>query len=387
MAGTIYEKASSFLAIAVILFITTACGSRNLYRNAKLPENPPLERGYVYTTRNFVFEAGDDPVEFASPLATKDTIFVGSRTRGLEAFYKKLFLEKWRLELKNGVSSELLLDQNKLYFGANDGHFYAVDAEFGKVLWKYETKVPVIARPTIANGKVYFTAQDDIVYCLEQNTGKWLWHYKRGGNYITTIHGNSVPAVDESAVYVGFSDGYLVSLNAKDGNLLWEQKIHKGTKFTDVDAMALVTDTQVFVPSYDGELYALDKVKGKVLWHIDVGGSKKVLVDDRALFLASSNGHIYSIDKETGRISWKFELDEGTPTNLVQRGNYLAFGSSRQYFYAIYKGNGTLAYRHNVGLRSGFVSNPMQSGDEIFVLSNFGNLYVFRWAAGARSNL
>ena len=102
-------------------------------------------------------------------------------------------------------------------------------------------------------------------------------------------------------------------------------------------------------------------------------------MDDKTIYLASSNGSIYSIIKDSGRLGWKFDLDEGTPTNLVQRENHVAFGSSRQYFYVINKGDGSLAYRYNAGLRSGFVSTPTQLDRDIFILSNFGNLYVFRW--------
>ena len=370
-----------WLLTAAIL-ASTGCGSRNLYKNAHFT-NPPLERGYVYPTRTAMLDAGQDPVEFGSPAVSRDVVFVASETKGVEAFERTGFHRKWQFYTKNGVDGELLLDNNVLYFGAMDGNFYALDAEFGKVLWKYETKTPVFARATIANKRVYLTTSDDIIYCLEQATGKWIWHYKRGGNFITTVHGNSTPAIDGGLAYVGFSDGYLVALNAADGNLVWEQKIHRGTKFTDVDAMVLLDGDRLYVPSYDGELYALERAKGRVLWHIDVGGSKKVLMDDKNLYLASSNGNIYSINKDTGKQGWKFELDSGTPTNLIQRDNYLAFGSSQQYFYAIHKGDGTLAYRYSAGLRSGFVSSPVQSEKDIFALSNFGNLYVFQWNTAA----
>lgn len=363
----------------VLLGIGAGCSSRNLYRNVRLPANPPVERGYVYMSRDQLTEAGQAPVEFASPAVTKDVVFVATESKGIEAFERASYRRKWQFHVKNGASSELLLDNGVLYFGANDGHFYALDAEFGKVLWKYETKAPVFAKATISGGRVYITASDDVVYCLEVASGKWIWHYKRGGSYITTVHGNSSAAVDSGLVHVGFSDGYLVTLNANDGNLKWEQRIHKGSKFTDVDAMPVVDGTRLYIPSYDGELYALDRNGGKVLWHIDVGGSRRVLLEDRTLYLASSNGHIYSINKDTGRIGWKFELDEGTPTTLLSRGNYLAFGSSRQYFYVIHKGDGTLAYRFNAGLRSGFVAAPVAHENDIFALSSFGNLYVFRW--------
>lgn len=373
----------ALLASLMLAGALGGCGSRNLYKNTRI-ENPPLERTFVHMTRTQNPEAGVEPTEFGSPAATSDTVFVSSETNGIEAFERSTFRRRWHLPIKNGVVSEPIIENGILYFGGNDGNFYAVDAEFGRVLWKYETKAPVYGRPALIGQRVYFLASDDVVHCLDQSNGKWVWHYKRGGNYITTVRGNSSPVVSDGFAYVGFSDGYLVALDAKDGNLRWEQRIHKGTKFTDVDAMVQLDGDRLYIPSYDGELYALNRQSGKVLWHIDVGGSKKVLIDGGTLYLGASSGNIMSINKDTGRIGWKFELDQGTPTNLVQHENYIAFGSSQQYFYAIHKGDGTLAYRFNAGLRSGFFSSPVQSGNEIYALSNFGNMYVFRWNLASR---
>lgn len=69
------------------------------------------------------------------------------------------------------------------------------------------------------------------------------------------------------------------------------------------------------------------------------------------MYLPSSTGFVYALNKEWGEILWKFELDHGVPTSLVMKGDYIAFGSSQQYFYAIRKTDGTLAYRFNSGMR------------------------------------
>jgi len=363
---------------ALTLSALTGCGSRNLYKNVRL-ENPPLEHAYTHVTRPAPVETGKDPVEFGSPAASKDLVFIQSESKGIEAFERNLFRRRWFLPIKNGASSQTLLENGTLYFGGGDGFVYALDAELGTELWKYETRVPVYARPTVYGDRVYINSSDDVIYSLDRESGKWAWHYKRGGSFITTVRGNSAPAVDEKFLYAGFSDGYVVALNAKDGNLAWEQKIHKGSKFTDVDAMPVIDGNTLYVPSYDGELYALDKRNGKVIWHVDTGGSRRVIVDDQSIYLASSLGKIVALNKTSGRVQWQFELDNGTPTSLVSHDNYLAFGSSQQYFYAIHKGDGTLAYRHSAGVRSGFASTPSEFDQDLFILSNHGNLYVFRW--------
>lgn len=374
------------VCILALALSVLACGSRNLYRNADT-RKAPFDRGFIYQTRIVDPDAGVEPVEYASTVVTADTVYVSSETKGLEAFSRSNFARKWVHSVKNGIGAEPVYvpsasnessSSGTLFFGANDGAVYAVDADYGRLIWKFETKNPVYAKPTVVGGRVYVSSSDDTVYCLDQGTGKWVWHYKRSGNYVTTVRGNSSVAIADGKAYVGFSDGYLVSLGAKDGNLLWQTKIHTGSKFTDVDGTPVVDGARILVASYDGGLYSLDKASGKIQWKVDVGSTKKILLDKDSMYAASNDGNIYALNKESGRVLWKFELDNGTPTNIVQYGNYLVFGASQQYFYAIFKGDGSLAYRFNSGMRSGFVSTPYISQKEIFILSNYGNLYVFR---------
>jgi outer membrane protein assembly factor BamB len=365
--------------------LSGACSSRNLRKHATFP-NAPVDRFLTYGTRTEFPNTGEDPVEFASPVITENNYIIPSETRGIEARDRNLQSLRWRMAVAGGVSSQPLYDADTVYFGGNDGQFYALDADLGSVKWKYETKAPVYAQAAVQKGRIYFQASDDVLYCLEQETGRWVWHYKRTISASTTVRGNGVPLIDRDRVLIGFSDGYFAALNAKDGNLLWETRIQRNTKFMDVDAEAVVDGNQILIPSYDGGLYALSRDNGRVLWFTDVGGSKKVLLDDaegsKSLYLPTSDGRILSMNRETGKVNWAFELDLGTPTNIIDHGIYLVFGSSRQYLYIVRKGDGGLVYRFNVGLRSGFFGSPVESpngGDEFFLYSNFGNLYGWRW--------
>ncbi|MGE4233136.1 MAG: PQQ-binding-like beta-propeller repeat protein [Bacteriovoracia bacterium] len=379
--------------ISTLVVASFACSSRDIHKKDKFiydEEKHPIRRDYVYSTRHENPDTGEEPVDHGGltvggltpdSLAMKDLLVLATPVGGLEAIYRKTFQRKWRVEAKNGFGGQPLIDTATVYVGGNDGIFYAVSIETGKVLWTYETKAPVWAKPMVFGQKIFFVSSDDILYCLEANTGKWIWHYKRGVNFSTTIHGNSTPVVDNGKVYAGFSDGYIVGLKASDGNLVWEQKIHSGAKFTDVDATAVIDGETIYIPSYDGGLYALDKQTGKIQWRVDVGSSRTVLLEDKTLYVASSDGNVYSLAKDSGRIQWKFEVDDGVPTGLLIYENFLAFGSSTQFFYVVHKGNGALSYRYSAGMRSGFITNPVQIGHSLYILSKFGNLYVFEWKA------
>jgi outer membrane protein assembly factor BamB len=135
----------------------------------------------------------------------------------------------------------------------------------------------------------------------------------------------------------------------------------------------------VYVPSYDGSLYALKRQGGDVLWRFDAGGSKRVLVEEQKLYLPSSEGAVYALQKNNAKVLWKFELDRGTPTQVIATDKYIIVGSSFQYLYVIDKATGKGLYRYNAGYDSGFSGSPAYDPEKkrLYVLSGAGNLYQF----------
>ncbi|MCC7441444.1 MAG: PQQ-binding-like beta-propeller repeat protein [Bdellovibrionales bacterium] len=363
-------------ALAVLFTPLLACGGRNLHRGQSAdPE--VLLRAWTLPTHG-PFEAGERGAEFSNAVLHDQTLIFGSEGIGVVSLYPQWGQVRWVLPLPGGVRSELLAAGDAVYFGGGDGFLYSVSAETGRVNWRYEVRNAVVSKPTLAEGRLFVTASDDTVYGFDAGSGEWLWHYRRRSTPSASIHGASSPLVNGDTVLVGLSDGFLVGLGLQDGKLKWERKLHTGNKFTDVDAHPVKNGSTVYVPSYDGQVYALDARTQEVQWKADAGGSRQVLVDDARVILPSSDGHVYALSKESGKTLWKFELDGGVPTQVVQAGPYLVFGSTYQYLYALESATGRLVYRFNAGHGTGFYGNPTldASGKRIYVLSGAGNLYA-----------
>ena len=324
-------------------------------------------------------DAGDHGTEYSNAVLVGQTLIFGNRSQGIIALYPEFGQVRWTFNVMGGVTSELGVDKGSLYFGGGDGFLYSLSAETGKLNWRYEIRNPQVSRPTVGGGRVFVTTTDDVVYALDAGTGKWLWHYRRRSAPPATILGASAPLLDGSEVLVGLSDGFLVSLSENDGQLKWERKLHLGTKFTDVDAHPVLVDNILYVPSYDGSLYALKRQKGEVVWRFDEGGSRQVAVEGDRLFLPSSTGSVFCLQRDSAKQIWKFDLDAGTPTQLVVTDRYVIVGSSFQYLYVIDKGTGQGVYRYNVGYGSGFTSSLTYDADRkrLYALSGGGNLYAF----------
>ena len=306
-----------------------------------------LKEDHRIMTRKWTFsthgplDMGDRGTEYSNPVVVDNTLVFGNRTQGLISLYPSINQKRWVVPIQGGVVSELTIDHGSIYFGGGDGFMYSVNAEDGKINWKYEVRNPVISRPTVSNNRVFITTSNDVVYAFDAGTGKWLWHYRRASLQNSTIYGASSPLVDGNRVITGLSDGFLIALSVDEGQLKWEKKLHNAPKFTDVDAHPVIENGIIYVPSYDGALYALKKLPDgsgvDILWKFDAGGSKDVVIDDQRLFLPSSDGNVYALHKSSGKLLWKFQLDQGVPTQLVVTDKLVIFGSTYRYLYAVEK--------------------------------------------------
>jgi len=366
----------SFL-LALGSIFSAGCTGPTLHSDLT-PDPRILVRRWTLPTHTF-FEAGDHGTEYSNPIVVENTLVFGNRSMGLVSLYPGLNQQRWVLPIRGGVISELSVDKGFVYFGGGDGYFYSVSLENGRIQWRYEVRNPIVSKATLFGGRIFFTTSDDTVYALDAGTGKWLWHYRRRSAPLATILGASAPLVDANEVLVGLSDGFLVSLSQEEGHLKWEKKLHQGSKFTDIDAHPVLENGILYIPSYDGALYALKRQGGEVLWRFDAGGSKTVSLDDRRIFFPSSNGTVYALQKSNGKMLWKFELDHGTPTQLVVTDKYIIVGSSYQYLYVIDRETGEGLYRFNAGYGSGFAGAPAYdlATQKLYCLSGAGNLYAF----------
>jgi len=106
------------------------------------------------------------------------------------------------------------------YFMANSKRTGYVD-EFMKVpieeIWSVEIPGQIISSPVIYKGKVFITTRFGYVVCLDLKTGNWLWDYSTDG------FNDATPAVSSDTIIVPSMDGNVYSIDINSGNLLWKK--------------------------------------------------------------------------------------------------------------------------------------------------------------------
>jgi len=108
------------------------------------------------------------------PIVLARAVFIGStRTDSILAVDTRTGEQRWRFFAEGPIRFAPVGLNSRIYFGADDGYFYCLEAETGKVVWKYNAAPnarkaignerlisvwPIRGGPIHANGKIYFTA-------------------------------------------------------------------------------------------------------------------------------------------------------------------------------------------------------------------------------------
>jgi outer membrane protein assembly factor BamB len=126
------------------------------------------------------------------------TLFLGCEYNGsLVALDTETGAEKWRFFAEGAVRFSPAAANGRLYFGADDGRLYCLDAADGKLLWRFDgaptpqkivnhgkiaSKWPVTGGAVVADGVVCFACgawplDGVLIYGVDARSGKLLWHH------------------------------------------------------------------------------------------------------------------------------------------------------------------------------------------------------------------
>ena len=248
-----------------------------------------------------------------------------------------------------------VLDDARIFFGADTGIFYALYQETGDIAWhmqvgKYPEGKAILSTPAIHGSTVYFGAYDGNVYALDCATGekKWvnsdadwigaspslapelnllyiglefgLWH-KRGGiaaidmqtgetlwrmRHSELTHGTPLYIKEEGIVVIGSNDRVMYAYDAKKGTLLWRYQTEGEIKVSPAyDQKRRL----VLVAAGNGTFYALNAKNGSPAFARQIGAGlySIPLVDRDTVYVASLDKTIYAIDLDTGKDRWAYE--------------------------------------------------------------------------------
>jgi outer membrane protein assembly factor BamB len=123
-----------------------------------------------------------------------------------------------------------------------------------------------------------------------------------------------------------------------------------------VYASPVVTDGFVFIPSYDGKLYAIDEYTGSLIWSFATGSSivATPAVGNGIVYLSSKDFTLYALDENTGSVIWRISNVAPVVSSPVLADGILFYGTlyspsaGRAEFLAVNPQDGTVLWRKTI---------------------------------------
>jgi len=252
---------------------------------------------------------GAQPVDVPWPTYGYDA----ARVRNPPYDHRPPYRGIWRFRARNLVEFPPAVGRGRLYFANNSGVMFAISARTGKRAWKFASGRCQAASPAISGSLVYMTFLNrppcnrkktkgltGEVIAFYAGSGKIKWRRQIGPS-------ESSPLVAFGRVYVGDWRGYVYSLRARDGKVMWQ--FRTGGQIKSAIAYA---GGRLFVGSYDSKLYALDARTGKLAWRAAAQkrlGKRGKFYSTPAVaygrvYVGGTDGKVYSFGAGSGKLRW-----------------------------------------------------------------------------------
>jgi outer membrane protein assembly factor BamB len=99
-----------------------------------------------------------------------------------------------------------------VYFGSDDGNFYALDVESGYMRWVFKSGAEINSIPYIDGSQVYFGSKDGKVYALSREDGEEIWSFQTGSQV-----NSQVQRYKDHIIFVGDADAiYFLSPSGEE---------------------------------------------------------------------------------------------------------------------------------------------------------------------------
>jgi len=220
---------------------------------------------------------------YTHPLVVGWRAIVGDAEGNLRAYRAVDGAPQWEVKLQGAIRGGAASDGERIYAVSQQGEAVAVNLD-GKVIWKGFVERPTFSGksteaveaysvPIIDHTRLIIPFARDTYYdwpaftALDITTGQILWQGTGAGHW-----GNvrSTPAlVDGQLIYGEPYSGDVAALRSNDGVTSYRHQV--GRCYFPQWASPAAAGQTVYLPRFDGTLYAISASDGKVLWQVYLG--------------------------------------------------------------------------------------------------------------------
>lgn len=392
------KRSASLFSMAVLLLfamLLSGCSLLGLGQKSNLKPpaplvafQPQLQMQKLWSTRTGS-GSGNKAIKLL-PILANNTLYTADAYGVITSIDSRNGRQNWRINTRTAITSGPAADSGLVVVATENGQVIAVQAKNGSPAWHANVGNEVLAAPKIARGVVLIKTISGRLVAFDASTGQQRWVYNHTSPMFT-LRGDSVPAVANGKVVVGFADGQLTALSLQNGRVLWNRTIAtpKGAigieRLVDIDANPHIVGNTVYTVTYQGNVAAVSLRAGKIIWKHGLSAYTGLAVGAYHIFVSDADSHLWAFDRYDGTIDWRnTRLDSRTITAPVLMESDIVVGDSKGYLHWMASKDGHFTGRVRVA-NSAIIANPVVSGRIIYALTAGGTLTAYLVAPNPRN--
>ncbi len=281
-----------------------------------------------------------------------------------------LFLSGCASGLNASAWPSMTADADNAYV-AGGPYVYAVSLKTGSQVWRYPDKAsanPFFATPTLTpdGSQLIVGGYDKKLYSLDPKTGASKWQF-------TQAHDRWIGGalVTDSMIYAPNADYNLYALDLQ-GNLKWTYTADESSW-----GMPASDGTNVYFGSLGRKVYAVNAQTGQLAWTTSVDGAvlgSPVLGKDKMLYVATYNGSVYAINpvNGTGQVFGQASTWIWSGPAVDDKNVY--FGDANGKFYGHPLSGSDPAWTQD--LSGAIIGSPAINGGNVVIGTEAGSVYI-----------
>ena len=372
-------------SLLLVLMVATlsGCGVFNTFGTANTPE--PAALPVVNSTLSFdklwqknVGDGSDDAFLRLNPVYAHGVIYsvdIDAKVVATDANGKNLFTQKLKTSGHSGIGS----NDTRITLVDGRAQLFMLDGLTGKIVWQVPVHNQVLAAPTMSADTTYIKTIDGVIAAYQNSTGALLWTYNHGGPPLM-LRMSSAVVLNGTTLYAAFNDGQVVALDARTGNVLWEQIVATANGFAeiermiDIDAKLVINNGTLYSASYQGSLSALNLQSGKVLWQQPISAYADLAVVDNLVIVPEANGTMKAFNGATGQLAWsQNNLAWRFLTGAVAFNHAIVLSDVQGYVHVVDAKSGQYLGRTQP-TKKPIYSLPLVANDHVYSLDSTGKL-------------
>lgn len=360
--------------------------------NVLIPPSPTVQKPFPLSELWSNSLSGNAKIySLLSPTVNNNTVYAAGRDGQVKAIDLSTGKTLWNVDVSNSsffrsqsalLSGGVSTDDKYVYVGSERAVVYTLDKNNGSIVWQKDVKGEVLAKPVSTENEVVIHTGNGYLQVLQQETGDNVWEISMESPSLS-LRGQSTPTTAYGAIIIGDNSGHVNAYLAKDGQLIWQQRISqpKGSteiaKLSDVNTTPIIEQNIVYAIGYNGNLAALDLSNGQIIWKKTLGSTNSFTINKEHIFVVDQDDNIYSLAKNGGSVIWKqSDLLHRQLTDPLIFNDYIVVGDFEGFLYLLDINSGEIISKTQVS-SSGLAAKPIIADNKIIVQAKNGNVYAY----------